>query len=345
MAIEIRVPHEQLVPVIGKALAREGVPAELAETEAEIIVEADLFGVPSHGVRMLPGLVKAIREGRVTANPNIHVVGKHGATCVLDGENGPGRFISVQAMKNAVHRARQFGIGACLATRVSHWGRAHAYVSRAAKAGTIGICTTNAIPNMVAWGSSKPLLGNNPLAIGVPRGSGEEPLVLDMAMSQAALGKLGTFAREGRKAPDGWGLDTAGNASDDPAAILASGRVLPFGEHKGAGLAVMMELLTGALSGGLFSFEVFKADTSGIDPGASKLFIALDVRAFVDSERFHQRVKDFVEYVRHAEPGLQVALPGERGWQTRERNLAEGIPIHPEIVSELRSVGVELTGV
>src|SRR5208283_3144831 len=153
-------------------------------------------------------------------------------------------------------RAQRAGIGACLATCVTHWGRAHAYASRAAQAGMIGICTTNAIPNMLAWGSSRPLLGNNPLAIAVPRGGGQEPIVLDMAMSQAAVGKIGTFLREGKKVPADWGLDASGQPSDDPAAILSSRRILPFGEHKGAGLALMMEFLTGALCGGLFSFEI-----------------------------------------------------------------------------------------
>src|SRR6185312_451665 len=112
-----------------------------------------------------------------------------------------------------------------------------------------------------------------------------------------------------------WGLDAAGNPSDDPATILAAGKVLPFGDHKGAGLAFFMELLTGALSGGMFSHEILEADKSGLDAGTSKLFIALDVSAFVDAERFAQRVEDFVHWLRQAETGLTISLPGERGWE------------------------------
>src|SRR5258708_7311963 len=115
---------------------------------------------------------------------------------------------------------------------------------RAAQAGMIGLCTTNAIPNVVAWGSTRPLLGNNPLAIAVPRGEGKEPIILDIAMSQAAVGKIRTFLREGRKVPADWGLDGSGRPSDDPAAILASRSDLPFGGHKCVGLALMMALLT-----------------------------------------------------------------------------------------------------
>ena len=342
MASEIKIPHAQLVGIIAKTLADVGVPANVAAMEAEVMAEADLLGVPSHGVRMLPGLVQGIRDGRVTANPQLKIIRERLATCVLDGDNGPGRFVSVSAMNQAVERARLAGIGACLVTRVSHWGRAHAYAYRAAQAGMIGICTTNAIPNMVAWGSTKPLLGNNPLAIAVPRGLGNEPIILDMAMSNAAVGKIRTYLREGKKVPTGWGLDAAGKPTEDPAAILAGGKILPFGDHKGVGLALFMELLTAALSGGLFSYEIAQVDATGLDSGSSKLFLALNVSAFVDAERFSERVEDFVAWLQQAEPGLEITLPGERGWQAREQNLAEGISIHAEIVAQLEAIGVRL---
>jgi LDH2 family malate/lactate/ureidoglycolate dehydrogenase len=342
MAKEIRIPHAQLVSVIAKALADAGVPANVCAVEAGVMAEADLLGVPSHGVRMLPGLVWGIRDGRVTANPQIKIIRERPASCVLDGDNGPGRFVSVQAMQQAIERAKRAGIGACLATRVTHWGRAHAYACRAAQAGMIGICTTNAIPNMLAWGSTRPLLGNNPLAIAVPRGRGREAIVLDMAMSQAAVGKIGTFLREGKKVPANWGLDAEGKSSDDPAAILAGKKILPFGVHKGVGLALIMELLTGALTGGLFSHEIAQADPTGLDAGSSKLFLALDIPAFVDAERFDQRVEEWIAWLHQAEPGLTITLPGERGWQTREGYLAEGIPIHAEIVAQLEMIGIRL---
>ncbi|HTX20842.1 MAG TPA: Ldh family oxidoreductase [Candidatus Aquilonibacter sp.] len=342
MSNGIRIQHTQLLGIITKALADAGVPAHVCAVEAEVMAEADLLGVPSHGVRMLPGLVKGIREGRVTANPQIKIIRERPASCVLDGDNGPGRFVSVQAMQHAVERAKRAGVGACLATRVTHWGRAHAYACRAAQAGVIGICTTNAIPNMVAWDSTLPLLGNNPLAIAVPREHGREPIVLDMAMSQAAVGKIGTYLREGKKVPSGWGLDAAGQPSDDPAAILAGKKVLPFGGHKGAGLAFMMELLTGALAGGMLSAEICRADPSGLDAGSSKLFLALDISAFVDAERFGQRVENLIAWLHQTEPSLAITLPGERGWQTREHNLAEGIPIHAEIAAQLEAIGIHL---
>lgn len=341
MPDEIRIKHEKLIEIISQMLATVGVPESVRTVEAQVMAEADLLGVPSHGIRMLPGLVCGIREGKANPNPQIKIVRERAATCLLDGDNGPGRFVSVQAMQRAIERAKQFGVGACVTTRVTHWGRAHAYAYRAAQAGCIGICTTNAVPNMLAYGSTRPLLGNNPLAIGVPRDA-RDPIVLDIAMSQAAVGKVGTYLREGKSAPANWGLDANGNPTNDPAAILASRRVLPFGDHKGAGLALMMELLTGALAGGLLSYQVVQHDTTGLDPNTSKFFIALDVDAFVGRTGFAQRIDDLLAYLHDTEPGLTITYPGERGWQTREHNLRAGIPIHREIVEQLKTIGVNL---
>ncbi len=342
MPDEIRIKHETLVAFISQTLAAVSVPSPIREIEAEVMAEADLLGVPSHGVQMLTRLVRGIREGRANPNPRLQIMRERRATCVLDGDNGPGRYTAVQAMSHAVERAKQFGVGVCLAVKTTHWGRAHSFAYRAAQAGMIGLCTTNAIPNMLAWGSSRPLLGNNPLAIAVPRGPSQDPIVMDMAMSQAAVGKVGTFLREGKKVPPGWGLDAAGQPTDDPAAILASQKVLPFGDHKGMGLALMMELLTGALSGGPLSQEIVQEDSSGLDSNATKFFVALDVEAFVDKDRLAQKVQDLLMLVSAIEPGLEITLPGERGWQTRDRYRVEGIPIHPEIAAQLVALGFPL---
>jgi len=339
----IRIQHLTLVSVIRDALEAEGVPAPVRDVEAELMVEADLLGVPSHGVRGLPGLIKALREGRANRAPRLQLKREHAAVCVLDGDNGPGRYVALRGMEHAVDRARHFGAGICLAVNTTHWGRAHAYACHAARNGMIGLCTTNAIPNMLAPGSAVPRLANNPLAIAVPRGPGRDPVVLDMAMSQAAVGKVGTYMREGRTTPANWGLDNAGQPTNDAAAIMTSRKFLPMGEHKGAGLALMMELLTGALSGGLLSHEIALVDKTALDPGASKFFLALDVEAFLGRDRFSARVEDMIDYLRQsAEPGQDILYPGERGWQTRTRYLAEGIPIHHEIAAHLQSIGIEL---
>jgi LDH2 family malate/lactate/ureidoglycolate dehydrogenase len=326
------------------ALEAAGLPNAIARVEAAVMVEADLHGVPSHGVVMLPKLLAALRDGRAAADPVIRLLRDHGATCVLDGGNGPGRYVATSAMDRAVERARQHGAGVCLAARTTHWGRAHAYACRAAQGGLIGVCTTNAIPTMAVPGAPKAVLGNNPLAIAVPRAAGQEPVVLDLALTQAALGKVATHRREGRPVPADWGLDAGGRPTDDAASILSSGLLLPIGGHKGIGLAVMLELMTAALAGGLFGHEIARRDATGLDPDASKLFIAIDVSALADRAAFEARVDALVAYLKDVDPQHPVLAPGERGWKARREYERDGIPLHPDIVAQLRAAGVALPG-
>jgi LDH2 family malate/lactate/ureidoglycolate dehydrogenase len=346
MTAELRIPHPDLVEAIELALRLAGVPEEVRRVEAEIMAEADLMGVPSHGVRMLPNLVRGLREGRASAAPQLQKLRNQGAVCVLDCDNGPGRYCASAAMQCAMDKALEFGVGVCLAVRTTHWGRAFSYAIRAARAGMIGLCTTNAIPNMVAWGSDKPLLGNNPLAIGAPRGEGQEPIVLDIAMSQAAIGKVGTYLREGKEVPTGWGLDSSGNPTNDPAAIMSSQRFLPMGEHKGVGLALMMEILTGALGGLYLSHEVARIDSTALDPNATKFFLALNIDAFSSRSDFAAKIQELAAYLTSASAPDQVILfPGENSARTRDRYLREGIPLHPAIVKDLRSIGMFAGGI
>ena len=340
MPTYIRIRPAALVGRVRDALVSAGVPDAIARVEAEDMVEADRCGVPSHGVLMLPRLIAGLRDGRASKDPRVHVVREHGATCVIDGDNGPGRYVAVRAMEHAVSRAGDLGVGLCLAVRTTHWGRAHAYAVRAARAGMIGLCTTNAIPTLTAPGVARPLLGNNPIAIAVPRADGQDPVVLDLALSQAALGKVATHAREGRPIPDDWGVDGSGASTTDASAILSSGLLLPMGGHKGFGLAVLLELLTAALAGGPFGHEIVSADATGLDPGASKLFMAIDPAAFGDPGVFTGRVDALLDYLHASAPAMLA--PGERGWRVREEYDRDGIPIHAAVVAQLEAIGVRL---
>lgn len=339
MTDSLRVPYEILCQRLAQRLHEAGIPQQQAMHEAIIMAEADLQEVPSHGVRMLPGLLAALADGRVKTAPIFSIERELGAICVLNCDNGPGRYAAQQAMEHAKHRARDFGVGVCLAKKTTHWGRAHAYASRAAQDGFIGICTTNAIPSMAIAGAKKAVIGNNPLAIGIPGINASEPIVLDMAMSQAAVGKVGTWLREGKALPENWGIDNQGNPTNNAAAIL-SGAVLPMGEHKGAGLAVMIELLTAALAGAAFTQQLLAGDQSGIDPNSTKIFIALNVNAFIELHVFKQRVRFFLDYLKNE--ATPFNYPGERGWQVRQLNLLDGVPIHNDIVAQLKSVGLSL---
>jgi LDH2 family malate/lactate/ureidoglycolate dehydrogenase len=153
MTDSLRISYEVLCQRLAQRLHEAGIPQQQALLEATIMAEADLQEVPSHGVRMLPGLLSALADGRVKPNPVFSLERELGAICVLDCGNGPGRYAAAHAMEQAKTRAKQFGVGICLAKRTTHWGRAHAYASRAAQDGFIGICTTNAIPSMAIGGA------------------------------------------------------------------------------------------------------------------------------------------------------------------------------------------------
>jgi len=339
---DLRVPYAELVSLVAESLSATGVVQEQAQLEAEIMAEADLLEVPSHGVRMLPPLLRALRENRVNARPRIRTIREFAAVCALDADNGPGRFSSWTAMQVAMERAEKFGVGVCVLSHATHWGRAHAYASRAAQCGLIGLCTTNATPTMQAWGARKAVLGNNPLAIAIPGAQTDEPIVLDMAMSQAAVGKVGTWLREGKALPEGWGMDAEGHPSTDARAILQGGAVAAMGGHKGMALSLMLEMLTGVLAGGLLCHEI--GAQGGIETESSKIFIAINPVALIEPSVYAERRDALLAHLREEASSAESPFlyPGERGWQARANNLHAGVPLHHEIVEQLRAAGVKV---
>src|SRR6185437_6341977 len=207
-------------------------------------------GIPSHGLMLVPMYAERIGAGSVTTATAGEVVTDLGAIAVLDAKNALGILTGDQAMALAVERARQFGIGAVAVRHAFHFGGAFRYVMAAADAGLVGIAAANTRPLIPAPGGAKAVIGNNPLAIGVPR-AGAEPIVLDMALSESALGKIRIAAAEGREIPPTWATDASGVPTTDPQAAIA-GLLLPAAGPKGYGLAFMVDVLTGVLSGGAF---------------------------------------------------------------------------------------------
>lgn len=330
--------YKALLAKLTQKLLSLGLREEDAILEAQIMLEADLHGVPSHGVIMLPRIETAIRTGTLNPHAQTTIVNNFGAIIVKDYANGPGRSAAVNAMTLAIDKARQFGVGVCLARNTTHWGRAHAYVSRAALQGMLGICCTNAIPTMTAGGAHKAVLGNNPLAIGVPSPNNEDPLVLDMAMSQAAVGKIATMLRENKMVPDGCGVDASGTSTTNAEAIL-SGAVSPLGAHKGEGLAIMLEFLTSILGGMQTAPEIAGNAQAGIDADATKLFIALDIERFATRDQYEKSGTRFINYLRDV--ASPIKMPGERGWATAKTN-NDSVPLHKNIVALLQKSGIQI---
>jgi LDH2 family malate/lactate/ureidoglycolate dehydrogenase len=322
-----------------------GASAEYAQISAEVMVEANLCGVDSHGVRMLPGFVTLARNGKINPKGKVKVIRETPVIAHLDGCLAPGHAVSVQAMKMAVEKAKTSAIGFVLVGNSTHWGRAAYYPVLAAREGCVGVCFVNTESNMPYWGTRAPRIGNNPLSIGAPRASGE-PVVLDMAMSQAAFFKIVLYNREGKKVPLGWGVDEKGQPTDDPAAIIKSRRLVPTGQHKGSGLALMIDILTGVLSGGMFCGELL-GEAKGMPHATAyaQAFMAIDIASFLPLEVFKRRVDELVAYVKEgplAEGFSEISIPGERSW--RERALREklGIPLDEITLGELRTLAGQL---
>ena len=334
-----RISHAELERFIKEALMVVGVPEHVATVEAEIGAEVDLCGVHTHGARLLPVMVEHLKAGRTRSAPELTAVVEYPASALYETDRGLGRYVSAVCMDRAVAMASEYGIGAVAVRGVAHWGRAHSYALRAAKEGMVGLCFTNAIVNFAAWGTSAPTLGNNPLAIGVP---GDPPAILDLAMSQSSVSRVRVAAVAGERVPLGWGLDASGVPTDDPQAIIDSGRFLPMGDHKGSGLAFMVELLTAGLANGLLCYEQGTlrnpSDTAG---GSAKLFIA--IRPF--GEWLPTRLAELVAHLKDAPsaPEQGEALwPGEGSFKRRKAYLAEGIPLPEQLIAELETLATEL---
>lgn len=322
-----------------------GVLREDAKTAAAAMVEANLFGVDSHGVRMLPGYITLIRNGKINPRGQIQVIRETPVIAHLDGNLALGSVVGSHAMKMAVEKAKTSGVGFILVRNSTHWGRAGYYSTLAARQGCIGICFVNTESNMPPWGAKEPRIGNNPLSVSAPRAPGE-PVVLDMAMSQAAWYKIVMYNREARKVPLGWGLDNEGRPTDDPAAILKSKRMVPMGHHKGSGLSLMIDIMTGILSGGKYCGELSEEGKG--QPwatGYSQAFIAIDIVSFTPLEEFQRRVDQLVTYVKGApmaEGFSEITVPGESAWREKALRERDGIPLDEVTLGELRTLANQL---
>ena len=339
---EKRISVGDLSEFVKLCLEAVGAPEKVAEVEGAITAEVDLVGVHSHGVQLLPGLVEAIRDGQVNPAPRLVVVAERPASVLYEVDRGIGRYVSAIAMDEAVARARKYGVGVVAVRGVGHWGRGYSYALRAARQGMIGLAFTNATANFPAWGTNLPSLGNNPLAIGIPAGTDAEPVVLDMAMTQAAIRRIMDAAESGDPVPVGWGLDEEGRATTDPRAILASRRFLPMGGHKGSSLAFVIELLTAGLTGGLLCFEQGKEGKPDDFHGASsKLLIAIEpFGLWLETQA--RTLKDHLKSIPEAPEQGAVRWPGERGLLCKADYLQNGIPVRQPLLEELQALGREL---
>ena len=337
---EIRVPYDVLLELGMKALGLVGVSAADAKATMEVLLCADLRGVPTHGIQRLLTTVPRLRDRLINPKPEIIVESLGTALKIVHGNNGLGPAVGTRGMVEAIDLARTSGIGFVGCRNSNHFGACAPYVLMACREKMIGIAGANAPPTMAPWGGLTKIIGNNPLAIGVPC-EGDTPFVIDIAMSNSSRARIFQMAARKEKIPGDWALDSAGKPTTDPSEAL-KGFVLPMGRHKGYGLAVAIDILSGVLLGGAFSRGVKSLAESWDEPqDIGHFFMAIDATRFMPWETFSERMKDLFEGLRSAQridQGNPIFIPGERGTQTERARRLNGIPIAAQLFETLKGL-------
>lgn len=313
--------------------AAASVPDANAELCATVITQSTFDGVFSHGVRQVPGLIAKIRDGSVSAQETAEKTRSMGALEQWDGRYGIGVVNATRCTERAIELAADYGMGCVGLRNTSHWLRAGSYGRQAVERGFALVCWTNTAPNMPAWGAVSKSVGNNPLVVAVPHP--EAPVVLDIAMSQFALGALGLYSESGTPLPVPGGYDREGELTTDAAAIRESGRVLPMGYWKGSGLALALDALATALTAGNSTADYAEM---GEERGVSQVFIAFDVHRAAGSdllERALREIQDLVHNAEPSEPGARPYAPGEGALRRRAEALAHGIDVDDMLWQEI----------
>jgi LDH2 family malate/lactate/ureidoglycolate dehydrogenase len=326
---------EELVELARTVLEDAGASSAAARAVAESLVEANLRGHDSHGVRRLAPYLQFIRDGHVDPAAQPELVRRRGAIAIVDGCRGFGQLAARLAVGELADLARDHGVGAVAIRRGNHIGRLGEYVEALAEEGLIALAFCNADPTVAPFGGRERRLGTNPLAWAAPRRPPSPPIVMDWATAATAEGKLAIARARGEEAPEGVLIDAGGEPSLDPEAFYDGGALLPFGAHKGSGLSVMIELVGGALSGaGVSSLD-------GHDEGNGTVVVALDAAAFVPREEFEDQAEAFCAALTGTAPARgfdEVLVPGEIERRTRARRAHEGIPIPATTWSELETL-------
>ena len=339
------VPHDTLRRFIASAFVSQGLPAADAGQVAQLMADADLQGSDGHGVIRLPQYIKRIRAGGINKHPDIRVVHERAAMAVVHGDNGMGHLVVSKAVDIAIEKARSAGV-AWVGTRYSnHAGPASLYARKPLQHDMLGLYFAVGNANhLPPWGGAEMLLSTNPIAAGIPGGD-EPPVVLDMATTVAAYGKVKAKAKRGEPMPEGWMIDRQGRPLLDPKRA-GEGFLLPIGEHKGYGLALIVGLLAGTLGGAAMGRDVidFNADHVSVT-NTGQAILVIDLAAFGDPAQFKAQVDTLVRDIRGSErlPGVErIWLPGEQSHDKRQRYARDGIPVSAVLLDELNTLAADL---
>lgn len=321
-----------------------GMSLENATYSGYAMVQTNLWGIDSHGVLRAPIYLERLLSGAVNPNPAIETVRGGAALEIVDGDAGLGYVVGKAAMERAITLAGQFNLGAVGTINSNHFGAAALYAQMAVQNDMIGIVMSSVKPNVVAPGGSRPISGNNPIAIGIPTFA-EFPFMLDISLSNAAGGKLLLASKKGEKIPLDWATDRSGRPTDDPDEAFA-GFLLPVGGHKGLGLSYVVDILSGLISGGVFQHSLKSMYKEREEPSLTCHFmIVINPRILMPREEMKERMAAFYETIKASpmwDESKEMMLPGEIEHRTAEARLQNGIPIPAALYEELAALGREL---
>jgi len=327
-----------LTRFIARVLASVGLPIADAQCVAALMAEADARGADGHGIFRLPQYVKRIQSGGINVQPRIRAIQEHPATALIDGDNAMGHLVMSRAAELAIEKAKTAGVAWVGARNSNHAGPASLYARMPLAHDMVGLyIAVGSANHLPPWGGIAMLLSTNPIAIAVP-GAQDREIVLDMATTNAAYGKVKIKAQRNETMPEGWMIDRQGKPLTDPKRA-DEGFLLPIGGPKGYGLALMFGLLAGTLNGAAFGKDVvdFNRDFSTMT-NTGHLIVTVNIAAFVEVPAFKAKVEEIWDLMKSSPllPGFdEIRLPGERSAKIYQNRMANGVPVSPELQSAL----------
>jgi LDH2 family malate/lactate/ureidoglycolate dehydrogenase len=338
----VRVPVEKLEDFTLRAFKAMGVPEDEARRCARGLIQSELRCLPGQGqgVRRLPVYHERIKNGWIVPGASFEIVKETPALALVDGHNGLGSVIAQKAMELAIQKAKISGVGTVFVRHSTHFGSSAVPARLALEHDCIGIAMTNAGPEMAPWGARTGVVGTNPWGIVAPTG-GDFPVVLDIALTTAGKGMMRWYQREGQKMPLDWALTPDGYETDDPAAAM-EGALLGIGQHKGYGLSMLTDVLTGVIAGGGYGLTPYS------DPArqeVSHTMIAIDIAWFMPVDEFKARMDDFIRQIKSAKlrPGFdEILVPGEIDYRREMEYRRDGAKLDAVVFDELAALAQTL---
>jgi len=352
------VPDSKLSQFVQRVFTSFGISQEDALICTDNLVLADLRGIPSHGVARLRRYVDGMTNGTILQHNQPRVVCESPSTATVDGQAGLGQIVGHFSTKKAIEKAKKSGVGIVAVRNSNHYGIAGYYTQMMLEAGLLGISMTNTAPLVVPTFGRKMIIGTNPISLTAPA-KRNKPFFLDMATSVVPRGKLEVYDRLGKNMPEGWAVNAKGQTACDATEVLKcmvsrlGGGILPlggegelYGGYKGYGMAVLVDILCGVLSGGAYADLV---DTKG--PGGkgqpaqvAHFFLALNIENFVEMDIFQEKMDDFIDRLREsakAEGQNRIFIHGEKEYELYEKHKQSGVPLEEKVYESLKTIAAE----